>query len=67
MKNLIVENGHGHYSRIAKGTVYVIVTILFTLIFGFFSLEYRVSEIYTLQHEIYSSATTDCRLIKWNA
>ena len=32
-----------------------------------FTLNYRVNEIYTLRHEIYSSATTDFQLIKWNA
>lgn len=36
-------------------------------LFHLLLVEYRVSEIYTLGHEIYSSATTDFRLIKWNA
>lgn len=57
----IVESCHGHHSRIAEGTdsIYHDYSILLPV-------EYRVSEICTLRHEIYSSATTDFQLIKWN-
>lgn len=43
------------------------VTHYHELSFHLLHVEYRVSEIYTLGHVIYSSATTDFQLIKWNA
>ena len=58
----IVENGHGQHSGIAEGQ-----TTNYHELFYLLPVECRASEIYTLGHEIYSSATTDFQLIKWNA